>query len=246
MTTELIRYTLPETSVTVDPEFVKERDTLLARAAEITSVTTPNQNILAVQRARDLKSFGKTVETMRRKAKEPMVDLGKRIDAAAKDFLAPVESELKAMEERLAAFQMAEAARVREEQARIDAAKAEAMAEEAKAKELAADAAKKAARKNASAEVLKAALEAEAAVLAAKQRAEDAIRAKLPEAERASGQVTRNVIRYEIMNLDAVYAAKPHWFERVLKRSVVNDEVFMGLEVPGLRIWEETVIGVRS
>jgi hypothetical protein len=70
------------------------RDQLIASAQAVEAVYTDQQQRVAVDTCRDLKAAVKQVEDTRKLLKGPVMDLGKRIDTVAKDFVTPLDIEI--------------------------------------------------------------------------------------------------------------------------------------------------------
>ena len=72
--------------------------------------------------------------------------------------------------------------------------------------------------------------------------------AYLPVAEvnRTAGMVKRTVLEFEITDKAALYKVKPDWFDLVPKRSIIRAEITSHTNLPGIRVWQETKIGVRE
>lgn len=94
-----------------------------------------------------------------------------------------------------------------------------------------------------------------ARVGAMQQQADDLLRQPLPEAARAEGQSVREVLRFEVVDIKAVYAARPELCKIEIKPSAVNAVVFPvkganaankdETTVPGLRLWMEQDLSTR-
>lgn len=153
------------------------KDAALEKSALIARVNDAATQANAVEAQQDIANLLNQAEKARKAAKEPVLEFGRRIDAAAKSFV----SDLKGEEIRIATlvgdFQKLEEARVR-------AAELARIAEQRKLEEERRAAEQKALRE---AEILREKLDAEAAELARKRResesAEDAARVKAAELE---------------------------------------------------------------
>ena len=113
---------------TLTPEGQSHKDTLLAETRGVLAVTDPESCELAQSSVRKLGIVRIAVEKERKAAKEPVLALGKKIDATAEDFVAEVvaeEKRIKAIVDAYAAEQVEKARRAREEAERIERAKAE-------------------------------------------------------------------------------------------------------------------------
>lgn len=159
-----------------------KRDGLIADARCILTVRDTEGANLAAIALRDVKTFTRSIEEARADVKGPVLDLGKRIDALARELTAELETEATRLSRVLGAFQA-------EEKRKADEAREKALAEErriweeAKAKE---EAIVAEARKKEAEEREKARKEAEELAAKASRARSEAGRAKaLEEAENA-------------------------------------------------------------
>lgn len=183
MSTEIIVADKPVLPVfTLTPAALATRDEALANAALIGRVENPEQNKLAVEAHIFLKRVASSFEKARKQLKEPLIEAGRQLDRAVAKELLEVEKEMGRVEQLTAAFQLAEARRVREEQeaqarelARIEAEKQAEIAriarEQAEAERKAREAAAAAARQAAEATNAKQREAAEAARLESERNA---------------------------------------------------------------------------
>lgn len=247
--------------------------TALADARGILTVTSDMDAVLAGDSLTTIKGLLKACETGRKAIKEPVLELGRKIDATAAEYAAELvaesdrlsrlvsahvekkrreaeeierkrQAELRRIEEeRLAAEREAkrkadeEAARLaREAQAAIDAAK---NAEEAeRIKQRAVEAAERA-----KAEQERAAIAAEEA---AKARAAQVMNAPVKAAPKIAGVSVRPVWKFEVTDIRALYAARP---DLVLLTPMVRDinaAIADGVEIPGIKAWQESEARVRA
>jgi hypothetical protein len=79
--------------VSTDSETRKRE--LIAAASEILEVTDEEQQSLAIHAERDLKNLRTSVENARKTIKAPVIELGKKIDQIAADFIEDAEREEK-------------------------------------------------------------------------------------------------------------------------------------------------------
>ena len=148
-------------SIQIVPAAFTMRQDVLDDSATIITVTTPVTQKAAVEAARAIASLLKAVETSRKEAKAPVLDLGQRIDATAKEFIKDVlaeEARLKRLltdyeiEQRRLAMEAerkrqeeerklraAEEARLAEIRRREEAARRDAMMAETEAQRIAAE-----------------------------------------------------------------------------------------------------------
>ena len=79
--------------ITITPEAERQKATILTAARAVVAVTDPDSCDIAQSRLRSLASVRTAVESSRKIVKAPVIDLGKRIDGIAADFVADVVAE---------------------------------------------------------------------------------------------------------------------------------------------------------
>jgi len=84
---------LADVSVELTPDVLSKRDALLAEAKSIAVVSDEWSLEEAVGHLRTLQGLVKSVEKSRTEVKSPVLDLGRAIDAKAKEFVSQVEAE---------------------------------------------------------------------------------------------------------------------------------------------------------
>lgn len=80
-------------SLTVSPEAYQKKEALLSASAGVTVVSTNDESADAQFRLRQLAQMRILVDASRKEVKEPVLRIGKQIDAAAKEFLLELEAE---------------------------------------------------------------------------------------------------------------------------------------------------------
>lgn len=245
----------------------------LADSRAIVTVGNDMEAVYAGDSLTAIKGLLKACETGRKAIKEPVLDLGRRIDATAAQYAAELtqesdrlsrllsahvenkrreaeeaerkrQAELRRIEEeRLAAEREAKrkaddeaAQRAREAQALIDAANSAAEAERIKEKALR-DA------ELAKLEQDRRAIEAEHA---AKARAAQVMNAPVKSAPKIEGVSVRKVWRFDVTDIRALYAARPDLVEMTPKTREINSAIATGIEIPGLKTWQESEARVRA
>lgn len=123
MTTELIRAHIGATDIEITAEARKMRDGLLTQLRNIDAVGDAFTADEAAGVLRDAKAALKQLENARSEAKAPVLDIGKKIDAAAKEFSGEMLTEIDRLSRQLAAWQEEE--RRKAERARREAEEAE-------------------------------------------------------------------------------------------------------------------------
>lgn len=239
-------------TMSVDPAAVEQRDTAVAVAGFVTTVDSPEENEQAVDSLKELKVISKAVEAARKELKRPVTDLARLIDGTAEEFLKPVIVEETRLQRLCAGYQQRiEVERqkaLKEEQAKRDAILAE---ERKKAQEI------ETARLKALAEAKTAADQdaANASAEAERKRLEDASAAKQAELIPVHGSAPQKVAgasvarpwQFEVLDLNALHAARPDLVEIVPRGRFIQDAIRNGVrEIPGLRIWQDTQIRVRT
>ena len=79
--------------IQITPEAEKQKATILTAARAVVAVTDPDSCDIAQSRLRSLASVRTAVESSRKQVKAPVIDLGKKIDGIAADFVADVVAE---------------------------------------------------------------------------------------------------------------------------------------------------------
>ena len=238
-----------------------EKAVLLSMSAEVTAVTDLATYQAAQDSTRLLAAMRNGVEKSRKQVKEPVLALGKQIDAIAADFIAEVEDEEKRIQALMQDYAR-EQARVRAEQeaeARRAAEEAERQKQEAERKALEAE---EQARR---AEVLK----TKAAQDKATAAAEEARRLSYEAAQKAQAEQTKALeqtlasvqspalagvkeeLDYEVTDIAALYRAAPQLVELSPRRkdiiALLKQLQAAGLPftVPGLTIKKVMKISTR-
>ena len=212
----------------------------------------------------------KEVESGRKEVKAPVLEVGRKIDATAEEFSAPLAVAQKALqailtkdaEEQARIAREAEANRQAElrrqqEEERARQAELDRQAREVEQAKLAAErAAREAQNAEARAKAQEAARKAaeESSALAA-QKEKEAAAAKLEQAElmrvsvapaRATGTTTRTAWTFDVLDVHALYMARPELVQLSVRRSEVLDLIRSGTrEIPGLNIRHETTVNAR-
>jgi hypothetical protein len=221
---------------------------------------------------RDIARILKEVEQGRQEAKAPALEIGRKIDAAAKEFVGALDPHMKRLNGMLVAYETEqrriamEAERKRQEEIRKQEAEQElarkrALLAETEAREKR-EAAERAAREATSAEArakaqeeARKAAEAQQQAAAAKAQQEEAarlqqaelLRAPAPVVTRATGASVQTPWTFEVVNIRELYAANPDLVELSVKRSDVLALIRSGTrEIPGLRIYQETKVRVNA
>jgi hypothetical protein len=241
MSTELIHVELLDNGINTTDEAQIIASNLQNELAEVKAVVCPATQAVAVAKARDAQAFLKQVEACRKDVKAPVLAYGKRIDELADELAAPVKAEMNRVGAMVAKFQQAEAVRV--EQERIERKKREAEAMEAARK--AAEAERKAAEAMKDEADLARAVEAEAEAKQKEAEMYATLTAPAPAPIKAAGSVTKKVLRYEVTDIKAAFAAAPHLFSVEVKPSAVNATCNESTVIPGMKFWCELTTSFR-
>lgn len=101
------------TQVSISPDAYSARDLALSKSALIGKVANAADQKVAVEAQADIYKIVCEVEKARKSVKQPVLDLGRRIDEVARDFRQDCDEELGRLARLLGDFQQLEAARVR-------------------------------------------------------------------------------------------------------------------------------------
>lgn len=215
------------------------RDELLHAAALVTTVGDRIDADDATAVLKKLKDFSREIEAQRMTAKAPALDIGRKIDALAKDIVAAVDAEAGRISRVLGAFE-AEERRKAEEARRAADAEAARIAAEALRKSAAVrrEAGDTLSGERAADSVVE---QAQQQIIAVKQAAANA--APL----RTTGTQVREDICFEVTDIRELYADSPHLVKLepngTAIRAILRDNP--NLQLPGLRHWREAKLNVR-
>lgn len=237
MSTALVPFVLRQidgVTVEVQTTALQARDAAVDWAAMLTAVDSPATRDAAVDAQRDLAAIIKGTEAARVAVKAPVLDLGKKIDAAAKEFLGPVIQHQTRLNALVTDYQAEERRKAQEEERkRIEEARR---------------------------------IQAERDRLAAEQRRkeEEARKANLPPpppatpppapvvvvapppAPKPAGLVEREVWDFEVLDVDALAAARRDLVTIDARRAEILREIRNGARaIPGLRIFSQLKTEVR-
>lgn len=231
----IVSGSLPRPEIELSAAAFNARTLALEASGRIKAISSVGDLDAAAAALTKIKSLTRSVEDSRKEVKAPVLEVGRRIDAVAKDYLTSLESEAKRLSVIVGAYQ--EAARRKAEKDREEAAKAQAAAlAEMNAKQ---------------AEAL--ANGDEAAADAARAEAADKIAASqlaVIEAEgpRPDGIVTRTSWKFEVLDIHTLHSNRPELCviepNNAAIRAVVKAS--NGSAIPGLRIWQEAGAIVRG
>ena len=243
--------------IAIAPSAAAIRDDAIAAAGWIAQVASQAQFAAAAEALKGLSVVAKAVEASRSAVKAPVLDIGKKIDATAKAFVAEVDQEITRLTGLMTQWEIeqrriaAEAERKRqEEERRARAAEEARLAEIRRQQEAAARA-----ELLANTEAERAAAEARriaAEVAAATERENAAARAAaahliaVVDPPKVAGTVVREDWTFEVTDLRAFAAAHPDLVEITVRRADVLKLIRGGCrQLAHARIYTETKVGVR-
>lgn len=257
-----------EAAITATNEARQERDRLLALAKTISIVNSAGAAADAANTLKAIKSLTRMIEDGRTTAKGPVIEIGRKIDALAKELCTALENEATRISRQLGVWQaeqnrIAEEARQaawREEQRIRDEANRAAKEAADKAAAIQAELERKQAKartdekadeyaRQAVGRQLLAEQEQERRDLATQQAiVETRVAAASVAAPKLVGVATRTDIAYEITNIVALYEAAPYLVKMEPNVSALK-AALKGLQpgqnLPGVRHWEEAKTHVR-
>jgi chromosome segregation ATPase len=238
-TTELtvFRLTGDGFGLTANRAAIELRESLLDRADELQTCTNSAESVTIREVIRDLASFRNRLEESRKAVKAPLLELGKKIDDAAKTFGGDAAQE----EKRLAGLVTSYAAE--EERKRREAAEAARREAEAKACAAAEEARRIAAEEARTAREKQAQEAAQAAAAQAAARAAAAEEATRFSAPAVSG--VKAELDFEVEDIRKLYEIAPMLVEVLPRRAAILAELkrmrdaghVVGL--PGIRVVEK-------
>ncbi len=211
------------------------RNALVLKSRKVTQITTASENAEAGQAVRNLRTHIKGVEAVRVELTKPLLEGQRLLKALADDHCSPLKDEVARVEALATNYMEAEQRRV---------AAAEALRrkqfEEAEAKRIAAEeAARKAAEKMTTPAGLAKAEKLEAKAIASEAAVQTIIAQPRPEMIKAKGQSMKQVLKYEVLDIRAVYAARPELCTIEIKPSAVLSTCVPEFPVPGMKLWYE-------
>lgn len=225
---------LPPPAVSAEAE--EFRNQLVLAAQTITRITDSQTNLSARNTAVTIREHLKAVEGERVRLTKPLL-LGQRLlKSLAEDHVAPLEAELGRLERLATDWLLAEQRRVDREKAAQDQELTRLMTERLAAEALAA----KAASECSTEAELAQALEIEAKAREMALAVQTAVAEPLARVDKARGQSIRQVMCYEITDIEALRQAKPDCVKLVPCAAMIQELCVPELPTPGLRCWWES------
>lgn len=211
------------------PEAANHKLDILFELQQLELVTDQRTQEVAVASLRIAKKFLKDVEASRKAIKEPVLALGKKIDAFASDFASDLESKVIEIESQITAHQNYMAAMERDRQKAIMEEHLKKEAELRKQQALAANPEQKR-------ELAEKTIELE-------REAMQQLEAIQP--PKSQGLSMRRVAYFKVIDPIKAFSEKPEWFEIVPRTALINKAILAGEKAPeGMlaEIKEESVI----
>jgi hypothetical protein len=214
--------------LTISSEAEARKAALIEKSSEVTTVTSNDESAKAQFHSRSLAAMRIEVEKSRKLVKEPVNRIGKMIDQAAANFLVQITAEECRIKQLVGAHA--------EEVLRIKAEK--------EAAERAAFDAARAAKEEAENGGI-------AAVLAAKKALADKLQSSNEVAATRLADGIRFAWDFEVVNIEAFYAAEPDLCEITLKRAAIltalKELESNGFDVamPGIRAFKKPIVSSR-
>lgn len=228
-------------AVTIDQSALALRQIAIQDAREIKTILSPGDVAMATEVVRSLKQLSATCEKARKDIKEPVLSLGREIDAKARDFSTEIDSEASRLLRLLGAYQ-AEQERIREAELRRQQQERERIERERIDAERKAIEEAKGAQTEQQLELAERKVE-EAATVAKQQSA--AIAPVAP-VETVKGLSVKPVLKFEVVDIRRLHQFNPQFVELSAKASVINAAIKAGAtDIPGLRIYEDVSTRVR-
>lgn len=254
-------------TIAISPTARQARDKLLASAATVETVNSNDSALYASDILKDIKQMTRSVELGRTEAKAPLLEYGRKVDAIARELTGELDQVAKDLALKLGVWTSEQ-----QRQAKIALQKAQEEATRLVAQKRAEE---RAIHEKERAEL--AALEAQAAkasprdsiALAMEQemrlREQEAAQQQRDEATqqqivaikatalevvgpRPSGIATRSVLKFEVTDIRALYAAAPHCVKMEAVAGVLQSilkNLPEGQTLPGVRHWTEAQAIVR-
>lgn len=239
MSTALTITGLQSTEIAIAPEARELRDKILVEIREVTSVSDAFDADVAADVLKRATQLSRGIEADRTTVKAPVLALGKKIDALAKEITAELDGEISRVSRVLGTYQLAEKqkADAADRLARDEARRIQAEAEQQ---------ARKAAQ----------AAPSDTEALAAASEIMDTAAAKIVEtrkaivstvAPKAADTAVRVDVCFEVDDIVALYAARPELVNLEPNGTAIRAicKANPKLQLPGLRHWTEAKTNIR-
>ena len=250
-------------SLDITPSAQQLKAEALASARAITEVTDADGCTLAQAKIKTLAGLRTGVEASRKEVKKPVIDLGKRIDAMASEFVQDIDSEEHRLSGLVADYVREQQRIQREavEAARRESERIERERQEAERKAREAEMAALRAQQDASDKSRREAEAAQRQAEAAKREAEEARRraeeaakaAQVPAPIQPAQKGVSEVVDFEVVDIDAFHAKFPQLCTVTVNRAEVLTALAKSFaknkrlpEVAGLRVFHSMRVGRRT
>ena len=239
MSTALTITGLQSAEISIAAEARELRDKLLVEIRKVTSVSDAFDADVAVDVMKRATQLSRGIEADRNTVKAPVLALGKKIDALAKEIVVELDGEIGRVSRVLGAYQLAEKqkAEAAERLARDEARRIQAEAER--------DARKAAQAAPTDTEALAAASEIMDTAAAKIMETRKAIVSTV--APKAVGTAVREDVCFEVNDIVALYAARPELVNLEPNGTAIRAicKANPKLQLPGLRHWTEAKTNIR-
>lgn len=239
MSTALTLTGLQSAEIAIADEARAMRDKLLVEIRDVTAVSDAFDADVAADVLKRATQLTRGIEANRTTVKAPVLDLGRKIDALAKEIVADLTVEIGRVSRVLGDYQIAEK---RKAEAAERLARDEARRIQAEAEQKAREAAKAA---NSDTEALAAASEIMDTAAAKIVETRKAIVSTV--APKAAGTAVREDVCFEVTDIVALYAARPELVNLEPNGSAIRAicKANPKLQLPGLRHWTEAQTNIR-
>ena len=217
----------------IPAEMTTQREQFLLCASGIKSITTADANSMAGQTVVEMRKHVKEIESQRK-------ERTKILDDAKKLLMDFFGSHNQPMIDQIDRLQKLGNNYIEEQQRKV-AAEEKKRREEFEAAQRAQFALDDAARKAAEQGSITQQMIANRKLEAAKANVQAVIAAPEPVMEKAKGQTTKQVLRYEVTDILALVKARPDLCKIEAKASAINSTCHPNLPIPGLKLWFENV-----
>lgn len=201
------------------------RDDALAIAGAIGKVTNAEEQQIAVNAQAEIQRVRQLAEKARKAAKEPVLEFGRKIDSAAKDFVSELDAEMTRISQLVGSFQQLEQMKMR-------------AAEQARQEELTR-------LERERAEALSKASSHEAADAINEHFCTKAAQLPVAESHRAEGQIVRQDWEISVKDIWTLARAHPTCVKIEPRISEIKELLKLGVKVQGITAELITKAGVR-
>jgi hypothetical protein len=224
---------LPLLSISAESE--EYRNKLVMAAKTVTAITDNQTNLAARNAAVSLRQLLKDTEAERTRLNAPLLRGQRTLKAMSDEYCQPAYDELDRLERLAADYLQAEARRVERERQEQDATLSAMMAERLILEHQATVAAS-----SVTTEVeLAKAIALEAIANKAALAVQEQVSQPLARMDKARGQQMREIMAYEITDIEALRKAKPDCVKLVPSAAMIQELVCVGDGTPGIKTWTE-------